>query len=360
MHLLKKSYTSLIFTFIIILWCYKSGFGDDRIPRWGFRGGWVREASQQGMPCPDPSNSLTPHREINTPKVPTTSTQYLKQICPYMEGEELCCGDDQILIMYNNFKTIDSLFGDWSLCATNLKKFWWEYTCSPYQDYFVDSFEQERVEEVDFPVLIQKVRVESSVVWDLYNSCKKNPFVTSLASGQSAVGFLEFMGSNAVQTGKVKISFDFTTDPDETLYMDMYPCDLEVDGFLEGYPVKQWTCNYWETACTPVNSSAFPGFFDGFNIIVIVIVYVSLILLSVIILFIKRKWQTNSEEEDSFLDDSNGSQKHHLLNGSKESNALMLATEDNINNTVSHGASIGKINKSSVDQSLDRSVNVSK
>lgn len=182
---------------------------------------------------------------IGDPRLPTIEAKHLSVICPYLDGKEVCCDDDQILLMYNNFKTIDSLFGDCSLCSANLKRFWCEYTCNPHQDYFVDSFEQERVPEVDYPVLIQTVRVESSVVCGLYNSCKKNPFVSQLASGQSAVGFLDFMGANAVQTGKVKIGFDFTDDPDNTLFMDMFPCDMDVeDGVVEGYEVESCTCNY--------------------------------------------------------------------------------------------------------------------
>ena len=51
------------------------------------------------------------------------------------------------------------------------------------------------------------MKVGDQNTWDLFNSCKKNPYVATLASGQSAVGFLEFMGSNAVQTGKVKIYY---------------------------------------------------------------------------------------------------------------------------------------------------------
>lgn len=173
--------------------------------------------------------------------MPTTSARYLDEICPFLKGMETCCNDDQILVMYNNFKTIESLFGNCQLCSANLKRFWCEYTCSPYQYYFVDSFDQIYSEDIDGLALNQTVRVESSVTCDLYNSCKKNPYVASLASGQSAVGFLEFMGSNAVQTGKVKISFDFTNDPDKTLMMDMYPCDLDVNGTLDGYEVQSCT-----------------------------------------------------------------------------------------------------------------------
>ena len=54
------------------------------------------------------------------------------------------------------------------------------------------------VPDVEYPVLPVVMKVDNDVVCDLYNSCKKNPFVSNLASGQSAQAFLEFVGANAV------------------------------------------------------------------------------------------------------------------------------------------------------------------
>jgi hypothetical protein len=171
----------------------------------------------------------------------------------------------------------------------------------------VDVYEQILVEDVDFPVLNLTMTIGNMVACDLYEACKKNPYVASLASGQSAIGFLEFMGSNAVQTGKTKISFGFSQDEEEAMIMDMFPCNKELDGpTLEGYPVDECTCNYCEAACKPTKTNAYPGFFDGFNYVVVIIVYVSLIILSLIIYFAKKKWMNGvsevEEEEEQTLD----------------------------------------------------------
>lgn len=106
-----------------------------------------------------------------------------------------------------------------------------------------------------------------------------------------------------------------------------------------------------------VEGSAFPGFFDGFSVVIVVIVYVALIILSVIIYFVK-KWRAGSGEEDSFVEgDDYDHRRRSLINDSKESNGLLEKTDSGFNQSESYGASIGKINKSSVDQSLDRSGN---
>ena len=59
--------------------------------------------------------------------------------------------------------------------------------------------------------------VMPEVACDLYNACKKNSFIASLAQGSSAVGFLDFMGSNAVETGLTLINMNYKDDPDKAM-----------------------------------------------------------------------------------------------------------------------------------------------
>jgi hypothetical protein len=44
--------------------------------------------------------------------MPGFNLKQLEAACPYLKGQELCCNELQIMLMYNNFKTIDSLFGN--------------------------------------------------------------------------------------------------------------------------------------------------------------------------------------------------------------------------------------------------------
>lgn len=192
------------------------------------------------------------------------------------------------------------------------------------------------------------MRVASDLACDIFNSCNKNPYVATLASGQSAPGFLEFMGSNAVQTGKTKISFQFTPDPAESLVKEMYACNMEVGDTLEGYPVSACGCNYCETACKPSNSQAFPSFFDGFNIIIVSIVYVCLIILSVIIHFVKKKWHSGEDEEEITIvvdDDDRADGSAGGFNDTTENDPKRKLLHDASEDKESE--SFGKINKSS-------------
>ena len=301
------------------------------IPTWSFTQFWVREQGQSIKdPCPDSKNAYTPYAEKSSPRLPLNGRKNLLEACPNLVDKEVCCNDDQILLMYNNFKTVDSLFGNWLICSINLKRFWCEFTCSPYQYYFVDAFEQIKVKDVDYPVLNLTMRISNDLACDIFYSCKKNPYVATLASGQSAAGFLEFMGSNAVQTGKVKISFDFQNDPDKSLIKEMYPWDKQVNGTIEGYEVEPCTCNYCEAACKPSAVKAYPAFFDGFDFVVVIIVYISLILLSVIIFFVKRRW-VKPDPSDSILipnddnDDSSSFKRNSNTSNLLESNTLKFS-----------------------------------
>ena len=82
-------------------------------PKCAFTQTCVREQGQSpNDPCPDAKNANTPISQTSSPKLPNNGMKYLVSACPHMVNQEVCCNDDQILLMYNNFKTIDSLFGN--------------------------------------------------------------------------------------------------------------------------------------------------------------------------------------------------------------------------------------------------------
>ena len=51
---------------------------------------------------------------------------------------EMCCTDDQVMIMATSFGQIDGVFGhDVPLCGVNLKKMWCMFTCDPNMKNYV-------------------------------------------------------------------------------------------------------------------------------------------------------------------------------------------------------------------------------
>lgn len=65
-------------------------------------------------------------------------------------------------------------------------------------------------------IQVQKLTltVEANTACDLYNSCKRNAFVTSVSAMGSPAGFITFQGHNAVEEAfqfiEVKFSYDKT------------------------------------------------------------------------------------------------------------------------------------------------------
>ena len=102
---------------------------------------------------------------------------------------------------------------------------------------------------------------------------------------------MQFMGTNAVQTGKTDITFRYSNSEDDSMIKKMYPCDMKVDenipDDIKGYPLSECTCSFCEESCKPVTNISFPGFLDGFDWQVVLIVYGSIVLLSVVIIFLK-------------------------------------------------------------------------
>ena len=52
------------------------------------------------VPCPDPNKGATPFLdESKMPRVPGQSVSQLKEVCPYLDGKDVCCNGDQIAMM---------------------------------------------------------------------------------------------------------------------------------------------------------------------------------------------------------------------------------------------------------------------
>mmetsp|Transcript_32901 Transcript_32901/g.50308 ORF Transcript_32901/g.50308 Transcript_32901/m.50308 type:complete len:186 (-) Transcript_32901:508-1065(-) len=148
--------------------------------------------------CPDPRKIDNPIIEYFEPA--TLSSPFgIMAICPFLNATEpLCCNDDQVAIMTENYKQIDSVFGgDCPLCAVNLKKLWCEYTCDPKKTDFVKGLGYKEIEMNGHMQNMTEVffSVDEDMSCTVFQSCKKTSLIAQ-ASLQSSISFLDFMGVN--------------------------------------------------------------------------------------------------------------------------------------------------------------------
>lgn len=78
-------------------------------------------------------------------------------------------------------------------------------------------------------VMVQKVTltVHADTACDLYNSCKRIGFVTSVSAMSSPAGFLNFQGHNAVDDAYQYIDVKFSYDTKDSLYFNDVKKDTE-------------------------------------------------------------------------------------------------------------------------------------
>ena len=100
--------------------------------------------------------------------------------------------------------------------------------------------------------MVQKVKltIEAQTACDLFNSCERIPFVSSVSAMGTPAGFLNFQGHNAVDDAFQFIDTDFSYKKNDSLYFSdehketepersaLDPCNhTQQDDELHGFPV---------------------------------------------------------------------------------------------------------------------------
>lgn len=86
------------------------------------------------------------------------------------------------------------------------------------------------------------VRVHTDTACAIYNSCKRNSFVSSVSAMGSPAGFLNFQGHNALNAAHQYISMNFSNNINDSLaftdslndfpYADLQTCDYKTSESL--------------------------------------------------------------------------------------------------------------------------------
>eukprot|EP00828_Plagiopyla_frontata_P009224 TRINITY_DN14744_c0_g1_i2.p2 TRINITY_DN14744_c0_g1~~TRINITY_DN14744_c0_g1_i2.p2 ORF type:complete len:260 (+),score=31.30 TRINITY_DN14744_c0_g1_i2:95-781(+) len=214
--------------------------------------------------------------------------------------------------------------GGCDICGANLKRFWCQFTCSPNQSDFVVAMKTIQTPSPVQPgtmltALNTTVTMNSNTVCDLYNSCNKTQYVTQVAAMQTASGFINFQGSQAVTIGKALINVNYSTDPKKSLTLELLKCNETFPSGEDpsGYPIRRaCTCNNCDLACTSVNMDTINtkiSTMKGFNLSLILIIYIGVLLFGMLLIILryvrkmnKRKIalsESHFEEESNFLRD---------------------------------------------------------
>ena len=61
-----------------------------------------------------------------------------------------------------------------------------------------------------WPYVNLTLKIDPDTACEIYQSCKKTPYVSQVSAMNNAEGQLNFLGSNAVATGKEKITMIYT------------------------------------------------------------------------------------------------------------------------------------------------------
>eukprot|EP00347_Sterkiella_histriomuscorum_P014918 403359016 len=290
-------------------------------------------------PCPhgaDPTQIDNPAIIYGdpTPLLRDDSKLAFQAICPFMDqNSPLCCNDDQVEIMTNNFRSIDSVFGeDCSICSVNLKRMWCDYTCHPQKTKFVQG-DGYQMDPEDGNLTLTNFTVDPDYACTMFQSCAKVAIVAA-ASLQSSEAFLDFLGFNGKQQGKSIIKFLFSKDPNISLNDNIHPCSdvVPADGVFDQYAnCKNCTCATCDQACQAPNVNAEIGFFDGFNGTLVGISYGALIAFSIIFQLV-RHFCMKKKSVDDMNDDKEDDVDQQLLENNNNSGKHMLSKRYNDNN----------------------------
>lgn len=158
-------------------------------------------------------------------------------LCKEYNGKMGCCNeftDQQQISSYQSIDGIFSSLGDGcDVCAVNLKRFWCEYACSPQQDTFVEVedgyFPVPNPQKPDVIVMVQKlaIMINAKTACDLYSSCSRNAFVSSVSAMNSPAGFLSFLGANSINDASQMMTMKFTYSTNNSIYFGPNHPDTE-------------------------------------------------------------------------------------------------------------------------------------
>jgi hypothetical protein len=145
-----------------------------------------KNGESQDAPCPSTSEIYKPiGGQFATAKL--NDPDSFKTQCPFMDSTApMCCTDDQVDMIKDNFATLNGVFGkDCPICAVNMKIMWCEYTCNPKQGLFTVATGEKMDTDVNHECTLVTINLDPGMACDMFNSCKKTSYISQLQLSSS-------------------------------------------------------------------------------------------------------------------------------------------------------------------------------
>lgn len=225
-------------------------------------------------------------------------------LCPDYKDKMGCCSHRQLYKLTNNFETIDQVFGKigqgCDICATNLKRFWCHFTCSPNQTEFlkIGNRTNHTIEGKIRLLLDINFTIDEDTNCEIFKSCKKAKFVSQVPSMGNSIGFANFQGINAYTKSDVYILMNQVRNKGLAFNIDKCNSTI-INGSISGFNVSSCSCNTCDLLCD-YNLVFTTRILNGLNWITVALSYV-IVFICTIAIFFWKKSRSHIVEDDEFL-----------------------------------------------------------
>ncbi len=236
------------------------------------------------------------------PKIINSSFSY---ICPEFENEKVCCSNRQLYKIIKIFELIDQTFGSLGqgcdICSMNIKNFWCNFICSPYQNDFLNigKITNHTIDGKIRKLLDVNFTINQNISNQIFNSCKKTKFVSQFPSLDNSFNFFNYQSIKAYNKSDIYILMFH--EQNSGLNFTVNKCNKTINDGKNNYiNFTSCSCSNCDLKCDyDINNNY--NILYGFNSFTVIIVYGMVLFFSLCIFFLKKS-RKNDDENDEFMD----------------------------------------------------------
>ena len=235
------------------------------------------------------------------PKIINSSFFY---ICPEFENEKVCCSNRQLYKLTKIFDLIDQTFGSFGqgcdICSINIKNFWCNFICSPYQNDFINvgKITNHTIDGKVKELLDLNFTINENISSEIFNSCKRTKFVSQFPSLGNSFNFFNYQSIKAYNKSDIFILMFH--EKNYGLNFTVYKCnEIMNNGNNNSFNFTPCSCSNCDLKCDyDINSNY--NVLYGFNSLTVIVIYIIVFILTFCIFFFK-KLKKNDDENDEFM-----------------------------------------------------------